>query len=61
MRSFKKISDAITGHTGEPKYYGGNFGLLMQLKNLILKDAIMDSPFEGGQGDVKPLLCLQIK
>jgi len=48
MRSFKKISDAITGHTGEPKYYGGNFGLLMQLKNLILKDAIMDSPFEGG-------------
>ena len=27
----------------------------MQFKNLILKAAIIESPFEGGQGDVKPL------
>ena len=27
----------------------------MQYKNLILKAAIIESPFEGGQGDVKPL------
>jgi len=33
----------------------------MQYKNLILKAAVIESPFEGGQGDVKPLFFMQIR